>query len=206
MTYTKTNWTSTTPINTTNLNKLESGIEQNSNDIEQINNNIGQVNSDIEGIRNDIENISGSIGTTETNSITIGFTDYKTISLKAWTDVITPFDAVKTKAGDKLTFSGNRIHIGSGINYILLSASIEFTFTGTSTGYTLFTIRKNDSTDYVASRNVKFDSNTEEYSIFTPVLIPVSEGDNIKIDVASSMDGTIKMTGLKNSWLTVVAI
>lgn len=35
MAYEKTNWTSTTPINTTSLNKIESAIEQNSNDIEQ---------------------------------------------------------------------------------------------------------------------------------------------------------------------------
>lgn len=33
MAYIKTNWTNTTPINPTNLNKLENGIEQNSNKI-----------------------------------------------------------------------------------------------------------------------------------------------------------------------------
>jgi len=36
MAYEKTNWTSTTPINTTNLNNLEDGVEQNSNDIANI--------------------------------------------------------------------------------------------------------------------------------------------------------------------------
>lgn len=38
MAYEKTNWTSTTPINTTNLNKIENGIEQNSNEIVNTNN------------------------------------------------------------------------------------------------------------------------------------------------------------------------
>ncbi len=33
MAYNKTNWTSKTPINTSNLNKIEDGIEQNSNDV-----------------------------------------------------------------------------------------------------------------------------------------------------------------------------
>lgn len=33
MAYEKTNWVSTTPINTINLNKIEDGIEQNSNDV-----------------------------------------------------------------------------------------------------------------------------------------------------------------------------
>lgn len=43
MAYTKTNWTDSTPINTTNLNKIESGIEQNSNDIETLNTNVGDL-------------------------------------------------------------------------------------------------------------------------------------------------------------------
>jgi len=45
MAYGKTNWTSTTPINPTNLNKIENGIEQNSNDINNIVNVIYPIGS-----------------------------------------------------------------------------------------------------------------------------------------------------------------
>ena len=43
MAYTKTNWTSTTPINTNNLNKIEDGISANDTAIETINTNIGNL-------------------------------------------------------------------------------------------------------------------------------------------------------------------
>ena len=45
MTYEKTNWTSTTPINPINLNNIENGIEQNSNDINNMVNIIYPVGS-----------------------------------------------------------------------------------------------------------------------------------------------------------------
>lgn len=45
MAYTKTNWTSTTPINTTNLNKIEDGIIANDTAIKTINTNIGTLSN-----------------------------------------------------------------------------------------------------------------------------------------------------------------
>ena len=40
MSYSKTNWTPTTPINPSNLNKMEEGIRQNAADIENLNSNL----------------------------------------------------------------------------------------------------------------------------------------------------------------------
>ena len=40
MAYTKTDWTPTTPINPSNLNKIEEGIRQNAADIEDLNSNL----------------------------------------------------------------------------------------------------------------------------------------------------------------------
>lgn len=45
MAYEKTNWTSTTPINATNLNKIENGIKKNNNDINNMVNVIYPIGS-----------------------------------------------------------------------------------------------------------------------------------------------------------------
>lgn len=45
MAYEKTSWTNTTPVNPTNLNKIENGINQNSEDIEINNDKIGDLNT-----------------------------------------------------------------------------------------------------------------------------------------------------------------
>ena len=45
MAYEKTNWTSTTPINTTNLNKMEAGIKQNNDSIDEVKNIVNKVDN-----------------------------------------------------------------------------------------------------------------------------------------------------------------
>ena len=45
MAYAKTNWTNTTPINTTNLNNIENGISANDTAITTINTNIGNLSN-----------------------------------------------------------------------------------------------------------------------------------------------------------------
>lgn len=62
MAYEKTNWTNTTPINPTNLNKIEEGISQNSKDIETNNTN----NTNLDAKIGDLKNLK----TTDKSSLT----------------------------------------------------------------------------------------------------------------------------------------
>lgn len=61
MAYTKVNWTSSTPINTTNLNKMDNAIEQHFNDVDE---SFDNVNTNIENISNKIGNLE-NLNTTE---------------------------------------------------------------------------------------------------------------------------------------------
>lgn len=62
MAYTKTNWTSTTPVNTTNLNKIEDGISANDSSISEMLGNIYPVGSII--IRDSSTDMSNWLGFT----------------------------------------------------------------------------------------------------------------------------------------------
>ena len=61
MAYTKVNWTSSTPINTTNLNKMDNAIEQHFNDVDE---SFDNANTNIENISNKIGNLE-NLNTTE---------------------------------------------------------------------------------------------------------------------------------------------
>jgi hypothetical protein len=86
MAYTKTNWTSTTPISTSNLNKIEDGISandtantNNATNITDINNKVGTLSnlnttdkSDLVSAINEVLSNDTTKGTYSTNEIVIG--------------------------------------------------------------------------------------------------------------------------------------
>lgn len=49
MAYTKVNWSSTKPMNVTNLNTMDSGIEANDKAIENLTNNVDTLNNQMSG-------------------------------------------------------------------------------------------------------------------------------------------------------------
>lgn len=85
MAYTKTTWqdlpNTTTPINATNLNKIENGIEAIDNDVSTINNNISTINNNI-GDLTDLE-------TSDTSSIVNSINELKSAEVYSTNEVKT---------------------------------------------------------------------------------------------------------------------
>lgn len=59
MAYTKTNWTSTKPINISNLNNMDNGIKENDTIINNLTNEVNDIKDDIDNINNiKLDNLS----------------------------------------------------------------------------------------------------------------------------------------------------
>ncbi len=139
------------------------------------------------------------------NIITATLTSDKSITGTATTNDIALTQY--SKLGDKLSVSSGSIVIGSGVTNVLVSGSVRITNDATSgsTAYNCY-IYKND--EVVASSRMYGIGNGGTGACSTPsALIPVSEGDVIKLSIwkASSNKCTVGSTG-NATMLTVQAV
>ena len=190
MAYIKTEWENSpstkTPINANNLNKIENGIYTNSVNI---------------GVLTDLntetkENLVEAINETNTkNCLTLKRTE-DTLDVTAWQSYDVSFPIISSQKGNKLSVNENgQVVIGAGINYIKANLNFEFVCSTTTTSYIQFKILKNS--DVMAVNRI--------YNI-TPVLIPVTQGDIIKMQITSAIDGTLTLGGGNFAYITVEAI
>lgn len=200
MAYIKTEWENSpstkTPINANNLNKIENGIYTNSV-------NIGEL-TDLSTETK--ENLVEAINETNTkNCLTIKRTE-DTLDVTAWQSYDVSFPIISSQKGNKLSVNENgQVVIGAGINYIKANLNFEFVCSVTTTSYIQFKILKN-SDIMAVNRIYNLTADIREISNITPVLIPVTQGDIIKMQITSAIDGTLTLGGGNFAYITVEAI
>lgn len=200
MAYMKTEWENSpsakTPINANNLNKIENGIYTNSVNI----GGLTDLNTETK------ENLVEAINETNTkNCLTIKRTE-DTLDVTAWQSYDVSFPIISSQKGNKLSVNENgQVVIGAGINYIKANLNFEFVCSVTTTSYIQFKILKNSEVMAV-NRIYNLTANIREISNITPVLIPVTQGDIIKMQITSAIDGTLTLGGGNFAYITVEAI
>ena len=98
-----------------------------------------------------------------------------------------------------------QVVIGAGINYIKVNLNFEFVCSVTTTSYIQFKILKNSEVMAV-NRIYNLTADIRENSNITPVLIPVTQGDIIKMQITSAIAGTLTLGGGNFTYITVEAI
>lgn len=200
MAYIKTEWENSpstkTPINASNLNKIENGIYMNSVNIGELT----DLNTETK------ENLVEAINETNTkNCLTIKRTE-NTLDVTAWQNYDVSFPIISSQKGNKLSVNENgQVVIGAGINYIKVNLNFEFVCSTTTTSYIQFKILKNSEVMAV-NRIYNLTANIREISNITPVLIPVTQGDIIKMQITPAISGTLTLGGGNFAYITVEAI
>lgn len=200
MVYIETEWenrpSKKTPVNATKLRKIENGIYTNSV-------NIGDLNDLSTETK---ESLVEAINETNTkNCLTIKRTE-NTLDVTAWQGYDVSFPIISSQKGNKLSVNENgQVVIGAGINYIKVNLNFEFVFSVTTTSYIQFKILKNSEVMAV-NRIYNLTADIRENSNITPVLIPVTQGDIIKMQITSAIEGTLTLGGGNFAYITVEAI
>lgn len=200
MVYIETEWenrpSKKTPVNATKLRKIENGIYTNSINIGELT----DLNTETK------ENLVEAINETNTkNCLTIKRTE-NTLDVTAWQGYDVSFPIISSQKGNKLSVNENgQVVIGAGINYIKVNLNFEFVCSVTTTSYIQFKILKNSEVMAV-NRIYNLTADIRENSNITPVLIPVTQGDIIKMQITSAIAGTLTLGGGNFTYITVEAI
>lgn len=118
-----------------------------------------------------------------------------------------PLTMLTTSSGesDELEHSGGRIKIGSGVSKVLVSGAM-FAITANASEYLWGRIDVVKSSGQVEEQQTSIASTTLGFASvsLTPVLVNVSEGDEIRLFKINSDNDTLRAN--KNTWLTVQVI
>lgn len=176
MAYEKTNWVDNeTPINAANLNKMEDGIVEASKTggvldgtiVEWEEEEIPEGYEEVE----EIDVIGSIISATISGTYTIQATNTK--------EQLT-LDPILGQVGNGLTKKNGKIIIGKGINYIKVSGQLMFEKAQSGNVHEI-RIYKNNTSNllavYILSGYINGSYNT--FVTATPIIAPVTEGDNI---------------------------
>ena len=139
-----------------------------------------------------------------TNVITIGLTsDTTTTSTAAYQNIDVNLTKQIEKNGDKLTLNNGKVVIGAGVSKVLISGKIT-TYSENSTYG--FTISKN--TTAIVSNYEGNPGNSFSVLTINPVLLSVTEGDTIKMQIYHNVANTTKTIRSSNigTCLTVQVI
>lgn len=200
MVYIETEWenrpSKKTPVNATKLRKIENGIYTNSINIGELT----DLNTETK------ENLVEAINETNTkNCLTIKRIE-NTLDVTEWQGYDVSFPIISSQKGNKLSVNENgQVVIGAGINYIKVNLNFEFVCSVTTTSYIQFKILKNSEVMAV-NRIYNLTADIRENSNITPVLIPVTQGDIIKMQITSAIAGTLTLGGGNFTYITVEAI
>lgn len=172
MAYTKTVWenlpSTNTPINATNLNKIETELDLRSN----------------------------IVTTTSTNSVTLSATGNQQI----------PITSFRNGIGDKFTISNNRVIIGAGVDYVLISANIYANLSAGRGGAFNVEIKKNGTTIVGQTNSGYASSETRNACLsIAPMLIDVAENDYIEYYIYG-YSGDVIRSETANTGLTLQAV
>lgn len=169
MAYVKTEWqdgvSGNTPINATNLNNIENGIENNDTRLNSLEPTVSNLNNK--------------------RIITIGLSEAQSFST---TEEKINLNKVINFIGTGLALSNKEITIGSGINNILISGQgICNTFT--TDGLRRIIVKKNNV--QIARAMSYYTQNFENTISITPILISVEEGDVISFSMLNQGNTTL---------------
>lgn len=193
-------YTGGTDLNATTFNNMqdniESAIDENANNI----GNLTDLNTETK------ESLVKAINETNTkNCLTIKRTE-NTLDVTAWQNYDVSFPIISSQKGNKLSVNENgQVVIGTGINYIKVNLNFEFVCSVTTTSYIQFKILKN-SEIMAVNRIYNLTANIREFSNITPVLIPVTQGDIIKMRITPAIDGTLTLGGGNFAYMTIETI
>ena len=155
-------------------------------------------------LQTQITNLQSQVN--DKNAITIGLNaDTTTTSTSAYQTIDLNLTKEVGKVGTKLSLSNGKVLIGSGVTKVLVSGKIQ-TQQSDNSSYGLL-IKKNDtevSNNYEGNSGASWSQLTA-----TPILIPVSEGDTIKMSIYHNSSNTtknVKAYSGYGTYLTVEAI
>ena len=137
------------------------------------------------------------------NAITIGLNaDTTTTSTSAYQNIDLSLTKQIAKVGTKLSLSNGKVLIGAGVSHILVSGKIITQ--GDNSGYGL-SIRKNTnsgvSDGYEGTPGYSWNQITA-----TSILIPVAQGDTIKMTIYHNVSGTTKKIKAYNGYGTYLTV
>lgn len=173
MAYTKTNWTTSTPINPTNLNHIEDGI---ANSVTKDNIKTTQTNSDT---------ATYSCNYLNKNILTVLMNADFTSTAGEYVEISNWVE--ESKIGTKLNVSNGKIKIGKDVSYIKITG--QFGANPSTNERYYFWTRKNG--ENVGSWVVEDVPNSYREIPFNQ-FIPVAENDIISVAVYTNNGGTIE--------------
>lgn len=140
------------------------------------------------------------------NAITIGLNaDTTTTSTSAYQNIDLSLTKQMAKVGTKLSLSNGKVLIGAGVSHVLVSGKIQTQ--GDNSAYGI-SIRKN--TNLGVSDGYEGTPGNSWNQLTAPsILIPVVQGDTIKMTIYHNVSGTTKTIKAYNgfgTYLTVEAI
>lgn len=140
------------------------------------------------------------------NAITIGLNaDTTTTSTSAYQNIDISLTKEMAKIGTKLSLSNGKVLIGEGVSHVLVSGKIQTQ--GDNSAYGL-SIRKNTISG-VSDGYESTPGNSWNQLTAPSILIPVVQGDTIKMTIYHNVSGTTKNIKAYNgygTYLTVEAI
>lgn len=126
------------------------------------------------------------------------------LSATAWQTYDVSFPTISAQKGNKLSVNENgQIVIGEGINYVKASLNFEVASSvGATDEYIQCKITKNSNLMGVG-RVYNLTANIRQLVTVTPILIPVTQGDIIKMQITPSLTTTLTLGGGNYAYLTV---
>lgn len=173
MAYTKTNWTTSTPINPTNLNHIENGIA-NSLTTEDI--KTTQTNSDTATYS--CNYLNKNILTVLMNTDFVS-TPAEYVEISNWVE--------ENKIGAKLNVSNGKIKIGKNVSYIKITGQFGAN-SSTNERYYFWTRKNGENVGTWVVEDVPNSYRAIPFNQF----IPVAENDVISVAVYTNNGGTIE--------------
>ena len=137
------------------------------------------------------------------NAITIGLNaDTSTTSTSAYQNIDLSLTKEISKVGTKLSLSDGKVLIGEGVSHVLVSGKIQTQ--GDSSAYGI-SIRKNTNSG-VSDGYEGTPGNSWNQMTAPPILIPVVQGDIIKMTIYHNVSGTTKNVKAYNGFGTYLTV
>lgn len=167
----------------------------------QINENDTSTSEDISSITEDIASLQSQIN--DKNIITIGLNaDTSTTSTSAYQGIDLSLTKEISKVGTKLSLSNGKVLIGSGVTKVLVSGKIQTQ--GDNSAYGI-SIRKNTNSG-VSDGYEGTPGNSWNQLTAPSILIPVVQGDTIKMTIYHNVSGTTKTIKAYNGFGTYLTV
>lgn len=152
-------------------------------------------------LQTQITNLQNQVN--DKNAITIGLNaDTTTTSTSAYQNIDLSLTKEMAKTGTKLSLSSGKVLIGEGVSHVLVSGKIQTQ--GDNSAYGL-SIRKNTNSG-VSDGYEGTPGNSWNQLTAPSILIPVVQGDTIKMTIYHNVSGTTKTIKAYNGFGTYLTV